>query len=94
MRLASSLSFSTGSATLSRSLSSAGERHSEAYVPPALCVPRRAETFAGFDHNKVSKVETRVKNIICMMVLDKEFEICYLLYGSIKIVTMNTFFVA
>ncbi|XP_020712044.2 rho guanine nucleotide exchange factor 28 isoform X3 [Athalia rosae] len=52
MRLASSLSFSTGSATLSRSLSSAGERHSEAYVPPALCVPRRAETFAGFDHNK------------------------------------------
>ncbi|KAK2586105.1 hypothetical protein KPH14_008385 [Odynerus spinipes] len=51
-RLASSLSFSAGGATLSRSLSSAGERHSEAYVPPALCVPRRAETFAGFDHNK------------------------------------------
>ncbi|XP_046825776.1 rho guanine nucleotide exchange factor 28 isoform X2 [Vespa crabro] len=51
-RLASSLSFSTGGATLSRSLSSAGERHSEAYVPPALCVPRRAETFAGFDNNK------------------------------------------
>ena len=51
-RLASSLSFSAGGATLSRSLSSAGERHSEAYVPAALCVPRRAETFAGFDHNK------------------------------------------
>nr|XP_050855478.1 rho guanine nucleotide exchange factor 28 isoform X1 [Vespula vulgaris] len=51
-RLASSLSFSTGGATLSRSLSSAGERHSDAYVPPALCVPRRAETFAGFDNNK------------------------------------------
>ncbi|KAG7206339.1 hypothetical protein KM043_003710 [Ampulex compressa] len=51
-RLASSLSFSAGGATLSRSLSSAGERHSEAYIPPALCVPRRAETFAGFDHNK------------------------------------------
>ncbi|XP_025156350.1 A-kinase anchor protein 13 isoform X3 [Harpegnathos saltator] len=51
-RLASSLSFSAGGATLSRSLSSAGERHSEAYVPPALCVPRRAETFAGFDHSK------------------------------------------
>nr|XP_034189143.1 rho guanine nucleotide exchange factor 2-like isoform X2 [Osmia lignaria] len=51
-KLASSLSFSAGGATLSRSLSSAGERHSEAYVPPALCVPRRAETFAGFDHNK------------------------------------------
>ncbi|XP_070169941.1 rho guanine nucleotide exchange factor 28 isoform X5 [Polyergus mexicanus] len=51
-RLASSLSFSAGGANLSRSLSSAGERHSEAYVPPALCVPRRAETFAGFDHNK------------------------------------------
>ncbi|XP_033334273.1 rho guanine nucleotide exchange factor 18 cysts isoform X3 [Megalopta genalis] len=51
-RLASSLSFSTGGATLSRSLSSAGERHSEAYVPAALSVPRRAETFAGFDHNK------------------------------------------
>ncbi|XP_066589609.1 rho guanine nucleotide exchange factor 2 isoform X2 [Prorops nasuta] len=51
-RLASSLSFTAGGATLSRSLSSAGERHSEAYIPPALCVPRRAETFAGFDHNK------------------------------------------
>ncbi|XP_014473860.1 PREDICTED: rho guanine nucleotide exchange factor 18 isoform X3 [Dinoponera quadriceps] len=51
-RLASSLSFGAGGATLSRSLSSAGERHSEAYVPPALCVPRRAETFAGFDHSK------------------------------------------
>ncbi|CAK9818677.1 A-kinase anchor protein 13 [Anthophora plagiata] len=51
-KLASSLSFNAGGATLSRSLSSAGERHSEAYVPPALCVPRRAETFAGFDHNK------------------------------------------
>ncbi|XP_060818383.1 rho guanine nucleotide exchange factor 18 isoform X2 [Bombus pascuorum] len=51
-KLASSLSFTAGGATLSRSLSSAGERHSEAYVPSALCVPRRAETFAGFDHNK------------------------------------------
>ncbi|XP_011311004.1 rho guanine nucleotide exchange factor 18 isoform X3 [Fopius arisanus] len=51
-KLASSLSFSAGGGSLSRSLSSAGERHSEAYVPPALCVPRRAETFAGFDHNK------------------------------------------
>ncbi|XP_032669735.1 rho guanine nucleotide exchange factor 18-like isoform X4 [Odontomachus brunneus] len=56
-RLASSLSFSAGGATLSRSLSSAGERHSEAYVPPALCVPRRAETFAGFDHNKEGNKE-------------------------------------
>ncbi|XP_033224270.1 rho guanine nucleotide exchange factor 2 isoform X2 [Belonocnema kinseyi] len=51
-RLASSLSFTAGGGTLSRSLSSAGERHSEAYVPPSLCVPRRAETFAGFDYNK------------------------------------------
>ncbi|XP_043500724.1 rho guanine nucleotide exchange factor 28 isoform X2 [Polistes fuscatus] len=51
-RLADSLSFNAGGATLSRSLSSAGERHSDAYVPPALCVPRRAETFAGFDHSK------------------------------------------
>ncbi|XP_043282819.1 rho guanine nucleotide exchange factor 28 isoform X3 [Venturia canescens] len=51
-RLASSLSFSAGGASLSRSLSSAGERHTDAYVPPSLCVPRRAETFAGFDHNK------------------------------------------
>lgn len=53
-KLASSLSFNAGGATLSRSLSSAGERHTEAYVPSALCVPRRAETFAGFDHNKVN----------------------------------------
>lgn len=53
MRLASSLSCGVGGGTLSRSLSSAGERHSDAYVPPSLAVPRRAETFAGFDHNKV-----------------------------------------
>ncbi|XP_034947082.1 rho guanine nucleotide exchange factor 28 isoform X2 [Chelonus insularis] len=51
-RLASSLSFTAGGGSLSRSLSSAGERHSEAYIPPSMCVPRRAETFAGFDHNK------------------------------------------
>lgn len=56
MRLASSLSCSAGGGTLSRSLSSAGERHSEAYVPPSLAIPRRAETFAGFDHNKVSSL--------------------------------------
>lgn len=61
-RLASSLSFSAGGANLSRSLSSAGERHSEAYVPPALCVPRRAETFAGFDHNKVHENKARNNN--------------------------------
>lgn len=56
-RLASSLSYGAGGGSLSRSLSSAGERHSEAYIPPALCIPRRAETFAGFDNNnKVSFV--------------------------------------
>lgn len=64
-RLASSLSFSAGGANLSRSLSSAGERHSEAYVPPSLCVPRRAETFAGFDHNKV--YENKEQKIIIIV---------------------------
>ncbi|KAJ2944910.1 hypothetical protein O0L34_g1803 [Tuta absoluta] len=39
-----------GSSTLGRSTSSAGERHSSAYESPAL--PRRADTFAGFDHNR------------------------------------------
>lgn len=58
MRLASSLSCGAGGGTLSRSLSSAGERHSDAYVPPSLAVPRRAETFAGFDHNKVSLIKS------------------------------------
>lgn len=52
MQIASSLSCGASGGTLSRSLSSAGERHSDAYVPPSLAVPRRAETFAGFDHNK------------------------------------------
>uniref|UniRef100_A0ABD2XQX9 Rho guanine nucleotide exchange factor 18 n=1 Tax=Trichogramma kaykai TaxID=54128 RepID=A0ABD2XQX9_9HYME len=52
MRLTSSLSCGAGGGSLSRSLSSAGERHSQAYVHPSVTVPRRAETFAGFDHNK------------------------------------------
>ncbi|XP_011707775.1 PREDICTED: rho guanine nucleotide exchange factor 18-like isoform X3 [Wasmannia auropunctata] len=61
-RLASSLSFSAGGAPLSRSLSSAGERHSEAYIPPALCVPRRAETFAGFDKERYPLRDTNTLN--------------------------------
>ncbi|KAJ8679291.1 hypothetical protein QAD02_015078, partial [Eretmocerus hayati] len=52
MRLAQTLTCGAGGGNLSRSVSSAGERHSEAYVPASLAVPRRAETFAGFDHNK------------------------------------------
>lgn len=51
-RLVSSLSCN-GGATLSRSVSSVGEHHSQAYIAPSLSVPRRAETFAGFDYNKV-----------------------------------------
>ncbi|XP_076750356.1 rho guanine nucleotide exchange factor 18 cysts isoform X2 [Xylocopa sonorina] len=72
-KLASSLSFSAGGASLSRSLSSAGERHSEAYVPPALCVPRRAETFAGFDHNK-EKYPLRESTIHSVISLPKVSE--------------------
>lgn len=44
-QLASSL-YTTGT-NLSRSVSSAGEQKSEAYVSPIL--PKRAETFGGFD---------------------------------------------
>ncbi|XP_013147675.1 PREDICTED: rho guanine nucleotide exchange factor 18 [Papilio polytes] len=40
----------TGGIALGRSTSSAGERHSSAYQSPAL--PRRADTFAGFDAAK------------------------------------------
>ncbi|XP_057319887.1 rho guanine nucleotide exchange factor 18 isoform X4 [Microplitis mediator] len=58
-RLASSLSYGAGGGSLSRSLSSAGERHSEAYIPPALCIPRRAETFAGFDNNNKERYPWR-----------------------------------
>ncbi|KAK2718344.1 hypothetical protein QYM36_005602 [Artemia franciscana] len=46
-KLASAL-YSTGCTSLSRSVSSAGERTSEAYQNPVL--PRRAETFGGFDY--------------------------------------------
>ncbi|XP_060526028.1 rho guanine nucleotide exchange factor 2 [Cylas formicarius] len=46
-KLVSSL-YATGT-NLSRSVSSAGERHSDAYVSPIL--PKRAETFSGFDNN-------------------------------------------
>ncbi|KPJ14633.1 Rho guanine nucleotide exchange factor 2 [Papilio machaon] len=45
----------TGGIALGRSTSSAGERHSSAYQSPAL--PRRADTFAGFDAAK-HRVET------------------------------------
>ncbi|XP_045465556.1 rho guanine nucleotide exchange factor 18 isoform X4 [Harmonia axyridis] len=45
--LASSL-YTTGT-NLSRSVSSAGEHHSETYVSPVL--PKRAETFGGFDNS-------------------------------------------
>ncbi|XP_076268316.1 rho guanine nucleotide exchange factor 18 cysts isoform X3 [Rhynchophorus ferrugineus] len=47
-QLASSL-YATGT-NLSRSVSSAGEHHSETYVSPIL--PKRAETFGGFDNNQ------------------------------------------
>lgn len=43
--LASSL-YAPGT-NLSRSVSSVGEHHSEAYISPTL--PKRAETFGGFD---------------------------------------------
>lgn len=47
--MASSL-YASGT-NLSRSVSSVGERQSEAYVSPTL--PKRAETFGGFDNNQV-----------------------------------------
>ncbi|PZC71712.1 hypothetical protein B5X24_HaOG212597 [Helicoverpa armigera] len=46
---ASSMPWQCGG-SLGRSTSSAGERHSVAYESPAL--PRRADTFAGFDANR------------------------------------------
>lgn len=45
-QLASSL-YASGS-SLSRSVSSVGEHHSETYISPTL--PKRAETFGGFDN--------------------------------------------
>ncbi|XP_068624177.1 rho guanine nucleotide exchange factor 2 [Battus philenor] len=47
-----------GSISLGRSTSSAGERHSVAYQSPAL--PRRADTFAGFDAAKHRGVAVRL----------------------------------
>ncbi|XP_053620407.1 rho guanine nucleotide exchange factor 28 isoform X3 [Plodia interpunctella] len=47
-----------GASGLGRSTSSAGERHSCVYESPAL--PRRADTFAGFDHNKHRGVTLRM----------------------------------
>lgn len=48
-QLASSL-YASGT-NLSRSVSSVGERQSDAYVSPTL--PKRAETFGGFDNNQI-----------------------------------------
>ncbi|CAB3226053.1 unnamed protein product [Arctia plantaginis] len=54
---ASSAPWSAGGA-LGRSTSSAGERHSAAYESPAL--PRRADTFAGFDATRHRGVTLRL----------------------------------
>ncbi|XP_026730687.1 rho guanine nucleotide exchange factor 28 [Trichoplusia ni] len=54
---ASSAQWQCGGA-LGRSTSSAGERHSVAYESPAL--PRRADTFAGFDANRHRGVTLRM----------------------------------
>ncbi|XP_050554305.1 rho guanine nucleotide exchange factor 2 isoform X13 [Spodoptera frugiperda] len=63
---ASSAPWQSGGA-LGRSTSSAGERHSVAYESPAL--PRRADTFAGFDANK-----HRVSNVTLRMSTDTPTE--------------------
>ncbi|XP_049881203.1 rho guanine nucleotide exchange factor 2 isoform X2 [Pectinophora gossypiella] len=49
-----------GGVGLGRSTSSAGERHSSAYESPAL--PRRADTFAGFDANRHRSVVPRMSS--------------------------------
>nr|XP_049706211.1 A-kinase anchor protein 13 isoform X2 [Helicoverpa armigera] len=54
---ASSMPWQCGG-SLGRSTSSAGERHSVAYESPAL--PRRADTFAGFDANRHRGVTLRM----------------------------------
>ena len=51
--MASSL-YATGT-NLSRSVSSAGEHQSDTYVSPIL--PKRAETFGGFDNQAVKKLQ-------------------------------------
>ncbi|CAH0697393.1 unnamed protein product [Spodoptera exigua] len=63
---ASSAPWQSGGA-LGRSTSSAGERHSVAYESPAL--PRRADTFAGFDANR-----HRVSNVTLRMSTDTPTE--------------------
>lgn len=61
-RLASNLY--TSGTNLSRSVSSAGERHSEAYVSPLL--PKRAETFGGFD-NPTKEQTAPVKRVYIIL---------------------------
>lgn len=57
--LASSL-YTTGT-NLSRSVSSAGEHQSEAYISPIL--PKRAETFGGFDNSLPSGIKLLGKKL-------------------------------
>lgn len=58
-QLASSL-YTTGT-NLSRSVSSAGEHQSETYVSPIL--PKRAETFGGFDANQIGPIKLLNKKL-------------------------------
>merc|ERR1719189_1333377 len=57
-RLASSIYSSV--TNLSRSVSSAGEKHSNVYSSPSL--PRRAETFSGFD-KELTNQKPKIKEI-------------------------------
>ena len=57
-RLASSIYSSV--TNLSRSVSSAGEKHSNVYSSPSI--PRRAETFTGFD-KELTKQKPKIKEI-------------------------------
>ena len=57
-RLASSIYSSV--TNLSRSVSSAGEKHTNVYSSPSL--PRRAETFSGFD-KELTNQKPKIKEI-------------------------------
>ena len=46
---------------LSRSVSSAGEKHSNVYSSPSL--PRRAETFSGFDKDQNNSKQPKIREI-------------------------------
>lgn len=59
---------------LSRSVSSVGEHQSDAYISPTL--PKRAETFGGFDNANKDQLPAATVKGVCLFVYFRSVSVC------------------